>query len=648
VANIDLFQLDGSIAIKGDNALARTITIGQQVTNSDVVVIDTATCALTGAGALTLGAGLSATTGNFTGALTGTSGTWSGNHTFTANTTIAGDNGAARTITLGQQVTFSDLLVIDTANTALTSAGALTLASTGTATTFISTRGGSTNTVYGDNFAAWISGTNNVAIGTDALDGLTTGSDMVAIGLRAGSSVTTTTNGVFIGKDAGQDVDATNVIAIGTEAFQHGTGANNVAIGAGALLGDITTVHTGQFNVAIGADALKSLQGARWNNIAIGGRAMRDSQTGNGNTIVGKDGFLVATDGVNNIMIGNACGNQMPDGDSNIFIGSGAGNHITVAVNNQLRVVFAGGGGGNLSLLCGEMGSANQKAGINAYITDDAGTTPSELYGTLTVHTKSGDTLVNLALDQEADGEGFIDFRGTEAADATKPLSSLTVPGPIQGFAKVEANGTAGEWLPRYGDPASPALTLGVAATTFASTTQYMEITGDAGGNTVATITGGVEGMVLTLYFVDNLVTITDTDATTANSTNLSNGDFNSVAGATLQLVHDGNQWFEVGRSYTGDSDLTLGVAATTFAATGTFMVITGDAGANTVATITGGSKGMLLTLLFVDALVTITDNKGTTADQVDLSAAFTSTADDTIQLVHNGTNWFEVSRSVN
>ena len=473
MANIDLFQLDGSIAIKGDDVLSRNITLGQQVTNSDVVIIDTA-------------------------------------------------------------------------NTALTSAGALTLASTATADTFIPTRGGSTNLVYGDALGAWVSGLNNVAMGDGALDALTTGADMVGIGLRAGQNCTTGSNTVFIGKDAGQDGDVSNVVAIGSEAFQHGTSDNNVAIGAGAMLGDIATPHDGQFNIAIGGDAMKSLSGTRWNNIAIGGRAMRDSVTGNGNTIIGKDGFLVATDGINNVMIGNSCGNQMPDGDSNIFIGAGTGNDITVATDQQFRVAFAG--GGNTAIICGEMAATGQKCGINTYITNDGGTTPSELYGTLTIRTKSTDALPTLSLDQEDTDEPFIDFRGTEGAAVANSLSSRTAPGVPQGYAQIEINGTDKEWVQRLGDPGDPAFTLAAAATTLAATTQFMVITGDAGTNTLATITGGVAGMELTLLFVDGLVTITDTAAATADTVNLS-AAFTSAANTVLKLVHDGNKWFEVSRS---------------------------------------------------------------------------------------------------
>ncbi len=92
----------------------------------------------------------------------------------------------------------------------------------------------------------------------------------------------------------------------------------------------------------------------------------------------------------------------------------------------------------------------------------------------------------------------------------------------------------------------------------------------------------------------------------------------------------------------------TLGAAVTTFVETNNFIKLTGAGGGNTISTITGGVAGQTLTLLFVDALVTITDTAAATANTVDLSAAFTSTANDTITLIFDGNKWFEVSRSTN
>ena len=93
---------------------------------------------------------------------------------------------------------------------------------------------------------------------------------------------------------------------------------------------------------------------------------------------------------------------------------------------------------------------------------------------------------------------------------------------------------------------------------------------------------------------------------------------------------------------------VTLAAAATTMLRTSSVMIVTGDGGGNTIATITGGSAGSRLTLLFIDTNVTITDTAAATVDTVNLSASFTSSANDTMSLIHNGTKWLETARSVN
>ena len=92
----------------------------------------------------------------------------------------------------------------------------------------------------------------------------------------------------------------------------------------------------------------------------------------------------------------------------------------------------------------------------------------------------------------------------------------------------------------------------------------------------------------------------------------------------------------------------TLGLGVTTFAAVGEYMQITGDVGGNVVATITGGVAGQIIVLVFVDALVQISDDDSHVADSVDLSAAFTSADDTILVLISDGTSFYEVSRSVN
>ena len=92
---------------------------------------------------------------------------------------------------------------------------------------------------------------------------------------------------------------------------------------------------------------------------------------------------------------------------------------------------------------------------------------------------------------------------------------------------------------------------------------------------------------------------------------------------------------------------LTIASGATSFGISSGYMLLSGAA-AVTIATIIGGKEGQILTLEFTDANITITDDATAAADTVNLSVAFTSTADDVLRLLYNGTSWREVSRSVN
>lgn len=94
---------------------------------------------------------------------------------------------------------------------------------------------------------------------------------------------------------------------------------------------------------------------------------------------------------------------------------------------------------------------------------------------------------------------------------------------------------------------------------------------------------------------------------------------------------------------------ITLGVGVTTFAVTTNVIRVTGDGGANTIATITGASVGTYA-FIFVDGLVTISNDDGHGANTTDLEGAgdFTSADDSVLVLVFDGTSWYQSGESVN
>jgi len=90
----------------------------------------------------------------------------------------------------------------------------------------------------------------------------------------------------------------------------------------------------------------------------------------------------------------------------------------------------------------------------------------------------------------------------------------------------------------------------------------------------------------------------------------------------------------------------TLAGAAVTFAATSNIITLTGD-GAHVLDNITGAVIGTY-TIIFVDGNITVTDTDAHTANTIDLVGAFISADDTVLQVVYNGTSFYEISRSVN
>jgi len=90
-----------------------------------------------------------------------------------------------------------------------------------------------------------------------------------------------------------------------------------------------------------------------------------------------------------------------------------------------------------------------------------------------------------------------------------------------------------------------------------------------------------------------------------------------------------------------------LTVSGTSFIVASDYMVISA-ASAVTIATIAGGKEGQILTLEFADSNITMSDDSTGALDTLNLSAAFIGSANDTLQILYNGTSWKEIARSAN
>lgn len=165
---------------------------------------------------------------------------------------------------------------------------------------------GSDNTAIG--FQALITNTdgdNNTAIGSEALSGNTAGFDNVAVGIDALKSNTIGFVNTAIGYQALQsNTNGDGNVAIGNSALHFNTlGISNTAIGNGALADNTT----GQFNTASGNAALS------------------DNTTGGGNVAIGNVALVENTTGDSNIAIGEEAGRRLHTGSNNIYIGNPGG-----------------------------------------------------------------------------------------------------------------------------------------------------------------------------------------------------------------------------------------------------------------------------------------------------------------------------------
>lgn len=204
---------------------------------------------------------------------------------------------------------------------------------------------GSTNSFIGYQTGRNVTtGSNNVALGNGALDAATTGGRNIAIGQDAmGLGVATTAAGdnVAIGYQAGYNfTTATNRVAIGRGALLSSTinaisNSGDVAIGFNALNAASTSSF---YNTAVGYEASLSLTAD--DVTAIGWRAGRANTTGVGNTFLGAASGMSVTTGQQNVLLGYLAGQATPaltTGSNNIVVGYNAA-ASSATISNEITL----------------------------------------------------------------------------------------------------------------------------------------------------------------------------------------------------------------------------------------------------------------------------------------------------------------------
>ena len=184
---------------------------------------------------------------------------------------------------------------------------------------------------------------DNTAVGSEALDSLTSGVNNTAVGRQSLTAATTSSNNVAVGHQSAYNTTsaADDNVFIGYQAaFSNGNGDDSVIIGSGAgkgsahfdkcvAIGKGAMQETGVLmsqNVAIGWEALKNAESGSGdegnNNVAVGTSALATNTTGSASTAVGWGALALATTSSNNVAVGHqSAGNTTSAADDNVFIG---------------------------------------------------------------------------------------------------------------------------------------------------------------------------------------------------------------------------------------------------------------------------------------------------------------------------------------
>lgn len=234
-------------------------------------------------------------------------------------------------------------------------------------------------------------GTNSVLVGTSSV---APGTSDIILGPSAGATANTGSNNIGIGADTldGATVALSNVIAIGAEALSGAlTAAANGSIGLGyrALTGATTGVNTaigyhsqraitvGTANTTLGNAALGHASTA--NNVssvvAIGDNALSAALTGGANATVavGTSALSALTSGAKTAAVGFFAGLGLSTGSNNTFMGyavaasSNGSNNVAIGTETECGTsasdnTIVGYGAGN-----GTIGSRNTATGSLAF-----------------------------------------------------------------------------------------------------------------------------------------------------------------------------------------------------------------------------------------------------------------------------------------
>ncbi len=294
---------------------------------------------------------------------------------------------------------------------------------------------GDANVAIGDKTLAVATGSGNTVVGFEAGSSIGAGIDTVAIGntaFRFGLASGNTAIGaraMSLGSFGGGASAGTDNTAIGRDALKNGTTAeNNVAIGADSL----GSMISGKANVAIGKSTLAANTNGDF-NIAIGFEALMNEAggagtTGDDNIALGFRALNALTLGEGNISIGDSSGFGIVTGNDNIIIGRGAG--FGTDVSDRLNIgnsIYA-------NLVTGKLGIGLenplhdihiQRVGTSEMVVDTFGLTVG--VSSVQVRRSKTDTQGLQAFVTTSDILGSYEFHGSDGTSFVKSAFILGV-----------------------------------------------------------------------------------------------------------------------------------------------------------------------------------------------------------------------------
>lgn len=159
--------------------------------------------------------------------------------------------------------------------------------------------------------------------------------DNIAIGKDALNTVTTGQRNIAIGTSAAPNTNGSDNIAIGNEALLSSTGGGNIGIGRNSL----KNVTTNSFNTAVGNNSLLNA-GSVTTSAAFGSAAGSNITSGNSNAFLGSNTGAGFNSGDFNVFVGcqSASGSNLQTGNNNILISGWFVHPSSVNVNNEITL----------------------------------------------------------------------------------------------------------------------------------------------------------------------------------------------------------------------------------------------------------------------------------------------------------------------